>query len=200
MLGLIEYDNLEYARSRLAGTIVRDKKGKARSIVAVDKGSLDKKIYVIHSGLGESNLKNKTDAIENMDLTPVRLGFAHSIGEYGISYLTRQPRRNDWRQGLRPNSLASSWGDDSRYVGNNDLRRVIEGVGYLNFHLAVDEVENNGGFTSICPNWAMGYGGSSNLGLYYKYMGKVGDIVNNAPRLGGKYAYLSEAMERELRV
>ena len=93
----VKYQDPQYANDRLAGCVV-------------SWGGHP--VYIDHiNGEGQAILyrlgTNKHISVnyEELDLTPVSLGNAN-IGN-GVSYVSRIPKRRDWRQGLRDNNMQS---------------------------------------------------------------------------------------------
>ncbi len=111
------YDSWEYAHSRLNGTIVRlgDK-----PVYIMEVGP---KFTVVYCHLGTD--KTHTCKVENLDLEPVTLGFFNT--PVGAIYASRQPKREDWRQGLRDNTLnlrpKRSW-----HTTHTNIAEAIAGV------------------------------------------------------------------------
>lgn len=88
-------DDVEYARSRLVETIVRV--GGVPVLVNVIEG----KNAVHCTDLTTGNLI--TVKLKDLDINPVPLGYAnvHNVA----LYVVRTPKRQDWRQGLRQNTI-----------------------------------------------------------------------------------------------
>ena len=88
----IKYKDVEYASERISGSVVRHN---------------DVPVYVEHiSGGGMAHIRKLASDkgfhevdYEELDMTPVPLGFVNTI--YGVSFARRVPKRRDWRQGLR---------------------------------------------------------------------------------------------------
>lgn len=90
------YDEAEYASSRLKETIVRLKTGIPIQILSI-RGVNE----VVYSNLATSD--NGVCTLQDLNIDPVPLGYCN-IKTY-CSYLVRMPMRQDWKQGLRSNSL-----------------------------------------------------------------------------------------------
>ncbi len=92
------YDTAEYANTRLSGTIVRLTNGTPIVVHQVRD-----KFIVEYSKLEDKEGELKKCPLSQVDLEPVPLGFVNRQG--GATYLSRQPKRDDWRQGLRDNTI-----------------------------------------------------------------------------------------------
>lgn len=163
-------DNIDYARQRLHGTIVRhegvpvtvNEVGRGRGTVLCAVKPLDR------------NLPSRTVPIGELDLTPVPLGFCNMTD--GLGYLARMPLRNDWRQGLRNNNYRSLWGSDARAASNAELHKCIVGE-FPDIDEALDNVIMRGVGTAFHRDWAIGWQDEQPV-IAYKWFGIVGDIVN----------------------
>lgn len=98
------YEDIPYAQQRLLGTIVRLGKEPIK-IAAID----------VNGGVMFNYLHNMEKPelckLRDIDITPVPLGFVNFDGR--AFYTSRIPKREDWKQGLRDNTLsvAVSWSD-----------------------------------------------------------------------------------------
>jgi hypothetical protein len=186
------YDTSNYAQSRLAGTIVRLNK---------------EPITVIECFYGDDDdlvanyrfLKNgrvKTSKIIDFDLTPVPLGFCDT--RYGASYLTRVPKRSDYRQGLRSSNYMSVNGASAGAITKTNLRRTILGQ-YRDLDAAMDELENS---LVISDNFLVPFSRdfavkyiNGTPSLSYKWVNNVGSVRNSTPMLKPQFQHLQESME-----
>ena len=87
----MQYDSGEYANSRLNDSYVRDEKGKVVKVLRVDE---DFKT-IVQDGV---TLEERWTTLDKLDLKPMPLGY---INFDQPQFLSRMPRRDDWRQGLR---------------------------------------------------------------------------------------------------
>ena len=86
----MKYDSGEYANSRLNDSYVRDEEGKVVKVLRVDE---DFKT-IVQDGV---TLKERWTTLDKLDLKPMPLGY---INFDQPQFLSRMPRRDDWRQGL----------------------------------------------------------------------------------------------------
>lgn len=93
------FDDLEYARRRLEGTLVRKDNGNPFFVegVHLEAGK------VMCTGIDYVNETIEIISLERINLTPVTLGFVNTSSD--ALYTCRKPMRRDWKQGLSPNSL-----------------------------------------------------------------------------------------------
>ena len=189
-------NDVGYARSRLEGTIILHNSGTPVSVDRVSR-SEDRKGIVIYSHDIVDPMTTYNSPIEDFNFEPVRMGFCES--KVGLAFLTRVPKRNDWRQGLRANNYQSVWGPDARMVGMRQLKRSIMNR-YPPLEYCCDE--------SICMqvskpfsrDFAVSYNGhDEKLDLLYKWFGKVGDVLNYQPILSPEFEYLNGPLEEAVR-
>jgi hypothetical protein len=88
-----QYEDLDYAATRLAGTIV----------------SYNNSPVLVQEAHGEGFIvelldtrKRKLVGAKDIDINPVKLGYVNT--DVGASYVGRKPIRKDWRQGFRSNN------------------------------------------------------------------------------------------------
>lgn len=125
------YDSIQYAKTRLLNTVVRD--------------SSDNFIHIIDTNDGDQNLDDsEIDSLEwvgivavgedyyrilcnfrHLNIKPSRLGYTMVNGKY--EYLCRQPLRNDWRQGLRERSLVVK----PNYIVDKGMPAVVDNIELL---------------------------------------------------------------------
>lgn len=97
---MYELDDLEYIQSRLHATVVKTKKGLPFIVHHVERGVENEPVIV-----GEILKENSHKALklEELIIPSPKLGYTNYDGR--AFYLGRYPKRNDWRQGLRPNNM-----------------------------------------------------------------------------------------------
>lgn len=103
------YDEAEYANNRLKESIVRLKNG-----TPIHIQNIRSEREVIYNELTLDS-DRKVCKLEDLDINPVPLGYCN-VKTYCL-YLVRMPMRQDWKQGLRSNSLRDVHGRrvDTRY-------------------------------------------------------------------------------------
>lgn len=113
-----KYVEPEYAATRLNETIVR-LNGVPIMVTRVDEDGTVVGYYL-------NSLRSLVTTLNEIDINPVDLGYCNrEVGE--AIYLTRAPMREDWRQGLRHNTLRTSDGRRADYITLSELGRTIEG-------------------------------------------------------------------------
>jgi hypothetical protein len=90
------YDEAEYANNRLKETIVRLRDGTPIQINSI-RGIRE----VLYLNLATQD--GGVCSLEELNIDPVPLGYCNI--QTHCSYLVRMPMRQDWKQGLRSNSL-----------------------------------------------------------------------------------------------
>lgn len=179
------YRDVEYASSRLSGTIVRLKDGTPIKIIEVD-GSL----MVTYVRLSDNNTSHFCD-MRDLDIEPVPLGYINYSGH--ALYLTRQPKRNDWKQGLRRSNFVytTESGGQSRFDSIpfksladcivNNYPTITEAIRLLNERNTV----------AISREFALKSGGD----VLYKNVYKVGSVSGGELRIDERYEWLEEELE-----
>lgn len=115
------YDDVEYAAKRLDKSLVRKADGHPFFVHHTQKEG--KKI--ICTGTDFSTLEDENISLEDINLTPVPLGFFNLGGK--MIFACRKPMRKDWKQGLSVNSLVL-YGADKRDFSFSFLTHAIMGV------------------------------------------------------------------------
>ena len=187
------YDTAEYANSRLNGTIVRlnGKPVKISECFEDDSG-----IAATYRHL--SNGASGVSPLEEFDLSPVPLGWAISDRE-GASYLTRVPKRSDYRQGLRLSNYTSVFGDEHRRVGKVALSNCIIGK-YPSFDSVLDEVSNQPAFRPYSRDFALSSKHAPDgVLIMFKWLGAVGNVIKGKGLLAPQFEYLQESFEESMK-
>lgn len=173
--------DFNYAESRLSGSIVRV--AKTNEPVYVEAVS-------IASGL--ANIKFLSDShqdtmhIDGLNLKPVPLGWCNQAA--GATYLSRIPKRQDWKQGIRAQTCFSS---TTRFnnIRHRDLANCIMGK-YPT--LASLQHKPWAKLVAWSRKWA-----SDGEFLYHGVVGQVGTMDENGfPVLGEAFSYLKESLEK----
>ena len=146
-------------------------------------------VHFLHSLRAEVRVVDEEETygvpLTQLDLTSPPLG---NIDVDGLTYyVARVPKRNDWRQGLRP----------------NNLMLVHRGRSY-NYLFAALNYLNTPVYNIYPPyEYSLKAGGSfsrtfsldKGKKLWYKCRQVVGKDVNGVPTLDEKYEWLKEALE-----
>jgi hypothetical protein len=125
------YDEADYANNRLRDTLVRLKDGTPIQILIIHSST-----QVVYMNL--LNKQEKICTLADLNIDPVPLGYCNA-GQ-SCTYLVRMPMRQDWKQGLRSNSLRDING---RKVDINiyTIAQTIIGK-FPSFSEAIDKVLN----------------------------------------------------------
>lgn len=167
-------NDYRYADSRLAGTIVMLGKTPV-SVDYVDEDTGATKCRTLLTG------SERTVHYSELDLRPVKLGYCNT--GLGCTWLARKPMRNDWRQGLRHQSLFSDTQPVALITGKM-LGRVILGQ-YPSFEEACAEAFNKP--TAFGRNWAV-----EGTNLMHGVLGVVGSIIDGEAILSENFMFLQE--------
>lgn len=174
-----------YAAERLVGTIVRanNKAVKINNIGIA--GDVDFTYLTMN--------KRDIGKLENLDITPVPLGFCNYNG--GISYLSRCPVRQDWKQGLRSRTLRSSnrnWGPDD--IPFKVIGKTIEND-YPKFEDIFKILESD---KVHAIAWCRDFAIDKNLNIFYKAIlepiGKFLDIKERRFSLEKRNRWVEESL------
>jgi len=187
-------DDRDYVNMRLQGTVVRDIRVKKLTVVS-SVGYSEEGLNATCVGLSQK--VEYTVELSDLDLTSPPLGNIVFDGE--VLYISRQPKRNDWRQGLRiQNLLYTRRGRTKRWEDNDwflSLHVPIFNL-YKSYRECVDLIDS--GFSDEA---AFGRIFSLDKGksLWYKQRMKVGKDKNGTPTLKKNFSWLQEALDDELK-
>lgn len=176
--------NLEYARSRLTGSIV---KLEDRAIYVQDIEGEDCYFFYL------TDEKRKVDVcdVTDLDITPVELGYSNY--ESKSFYLTRMPMRRDWRQGLR--QLSTNTSTNQRIeIPFVSLGKCIENI-YPSFEEAIEKVKN---YEVYEKAFSRNFSIIKELVLKYKGRFEVGKVEAGGYFLEPKFEWVRESLEEEM--
>jgi hypothetical protein len=180
----------EYASSRLENTIVR-LGGEPVMVQRVDMDGVC--MYNLLKDGGDAEFKRVE--IDKLDLHPVPLGYVNK-GAY-CGFLTRIPKRHDWRQGLRKNNSMILRGANISYNGiyGKPLHRCIVGS-YPSYKVCVQKIRAGGQHNiAWCRDFCLNHDGS----VQYKGSFIVGRLdMDDGVELIKEFQYLQEKLETTL--
>lgn len=170
-----------YARSRLVGSIVRIK-GSGEPIRIDEMEGSDINCHKLINGEG---VRVK---LADVNCEPVTLGYCN-FGE-DAHYLYRMAIRQDWRQGLRDQTLGSTRGRVR--VPPSHLALTIKNE-YPNLQECIRNIRDGYQRSAFCRRWALV------AGQQLEYMGSiVGKFTNGGQlTLDAKHQYLQEVLDAE---
>jgi hypothetical protein len=147
-------DNIEYARQRLLGTVVRHN----------NEPFIVSKIGITGVVLG-AYLTNALEPVQvdldDLNLEPVPLGYVnYNNSSY---YVVRKPMRRDWRQGLRMANIAFIGPAGFHDLPHKSIRKTILGE-YPKIEAAVAKLRGGVDKIAFSRHFAL----TSNLDLEYK--------------------------------
>lgn len=188
------YDNVDYARSRLLETVIRDDKGK---LIYVNNIAIDSKELIVDcNNLLTKNRKQLP--LELCNLKPLPLGNI----QYGnkCSYVSRIPMRRDWRQGTRPQNIIALDGNlllRSLFDLGESLQNCVDN-NYMNFEEAIDK-SSDYRTIAFAKKFSLTYKNDAIVYLFYKhkFVGSF-DKTFKTIMLEDNYNYLQEQIEREI--
>ena len=170
------YDTWEYANSRLHSTIVR------KAGVPIYVKEVGPNMSVRYTPLCSEDNKDKFCKVKDLCIEPVPLGFCNT--PVGATYLSRQPRRDDWRQGLRDISINKqphiAWN-----IQHANILEAINGVSKPLKEAMSESAARKGVMVAFHRYWAV-----QDTALYHKWF-KVGVINSDGrPEFTSRYEYL----------
>ncbi len=183
-------NNLRYTRLRLIDTVVRDKEaGRLVLVISIhrkERGSFE--LEVVGLGLDAAD-DSYCLLIDELDLSSPPLGNVNTRGS--SFYVSRLPKRNDWRQGLRKENLVFIHrGRMHRFEFKSlDILRIPV---YDKYPTYKESLKKGNAFSRT---FSLDTDGS----LWYKGRERVGKDVDGAPILDEKHQWLKEALEDALR-
>lgn len=165
-------DDYHYAHTRLQDSLVRYA-GTIVRVIGVGERGITRFRYIKDNSEDEVHL-------DLLDTSPMPLGYVNGGRP---TYLTRIPKRRDWRQGLRENTMSFNVFDTH---GVEAFIKTVNGV-YPTFEEVVEER-----LGAWCREWAL-------IGSAVHYKGRaVGRLVDGEIKLLEDFRYLSEALEEVL--
>lgn len=171
------YVDSEYAESRLHGTLVR----LGTRPVIVREVSEDLTCYVKDAVSGDRSVVH----LDELNLKSPPLGFVNKEG--GCVYLSRKPMRNDWRQGVRPNSIIANNGE-ARTPSLGVIASCILGE-FPKLSVALRHLREGATGVAISRDFKLTRKGSSTF-LSYKWYGVVGKLTSKGAVFDSKWLYL----------
>lgn len=173
-----------YAESRLCGSILRTLGGKCIIVHNVDGDCVEAEHIISGEQLNIT--------LEDINYKPLPLGFVnHGVN---TSYLSRKPKRDDWKQGMRRSNTAVTFSlDNTSDVSYKDVCRSVEN-GFPSFSECLSLLSGDTNSVSWHRHWAI----DSSFNIYYKSLGVVGKYYSGELTLSHKYDYLNTYLQRSL--
>lgn len=180
--------NLDYARTRLVGTIVT-RNGKA---ITID--SITNDLRVVYLSLSTGQISECS--YEEIDINPVKLGYVNYNRQ--AVYFFRVPMRRDWKQGLRNQTLATTKGRQLDRIPSKSLAKLIEGS-YPTFNKALERMTSEN-TRLISLAFSRNFAIDKELGLFYKDKYRIGQINsdNGTYELEPQFMWAVETLEEDL--
>ena len=172
------YDDAGYARTRLIGTTVMHKR-KPVKVLSIDY----EMIATVVTTTNKTRNVRSSVPLEELNLLNLQLGFVNHNGR--ANFLARRTLRYDWRQGLRPNNVSSTYGGVSdKLIGLALMHR------YPTFEKALESGANS---CAWCEDFAI----NSDMSIVWRY-DVVGKFVDGSIRLKPKFYFLSSAIKESI--
>ena len=187
-------DDAAYTNMRLKDTVVRHREGYLVLVGIVDRKEEGFSADVRRvSGKGSKAYVVK---LSDLELSSPVLG---NVDYEGISiYAARQPKRNDWRQGLRAENLvythkgmAKNW----RGLPYNILEMAVYNK-YSNYTECLKAVTFH---EATSRSFSRNFSIDKRLKVWYKNRVVVGFDMDGTPKLDKKYTWLKEALNDALK-
>lgn len=166
-----------YAHTRLAGTYIRTKAGSGVFVERVDNNG------IVHGRFVYSG-KVVHKPLEEMNVDSPRLGYVN-IGRTPV-YTMRKPKREDWKQGLRPNNVLVCHDIYGFQDIINPLFLTTAKGKFLSFNTCL---ANGGAFSN---QFAI------QQGVLYHRGYEVGKVAGDGVQLNMNKIYLSELLEESI--
>ena len=181
------YKEPEYADSRLRGTIVR--LGDEPVFVDNVDGEMICSVSTLE-GLAPVRIH-----VDELNLMSPPLGFVNRNGK--AVYISRKPMRQDWRQGVRTNSIITFVGNEPARVDmdNTTIMRCIKGD-YPSIGDAVNALEVGEARSAAISREFCLYKHMDNIKVRYSWKGCVGKVEGGKITLLKKWKYLNHLVEK----
>jgi hypothetical protein len=188
-------DDLAYVAMRLNATVVRYKKEGCLVYVNRVYRDDDRSLHAEVSKLDKEEEQFDV-ALEDLNLSSPMLGNTNHQGH--SLYIARMPKRNDWRQGLRPENLVYI----SKGRANNfrvlPLKLLSQAV-YATYKSYKKCLERVGDGRTQSQSFSRNFSLDKERQIWYKGREIVGRDKNGIPTLSPKFIWLKEALSDELR-
>ena len=184
-------NDYEYAATRLNGTIICRNGMPLQVLEVMRDGNVICQTIITE--------RRREFPLKDFDLSTPELGFINHKG--GIHYLARVPKRDDWRQGLRTNSVKDML-DKSR-MSNSMIYKGIRGK-FPTFEEAVELSLMEGHKVAFSRHWALRANHERGCSLFYKWYGEAGRCsyegtdVQLEPGEAYQFQHLRESLEEVL--
>jgi len=180
------YSEVDYARTRLEGTVVlHDNKALRINHITSDR--------VIQGTLLQG--REVEVSMDDCQLAQHKLGFVNRDGN--VFYVQRLPKRRDWRQGLRTNNVVGFriGRDRIERISDTTIMKCLEG-NFPSVADALDEVVRCDVPVAISRSFAL-VPKRGGICVQYKQRGIVGVYRDGEFVLSDKYKYLKPALVKE---
>ena len=187
------YDSAQYAESRLAGTIVR--KGNSPFYVNRCFNNDRREIIVQGENMAERNA-NEEVKLSDLNIAAMPLGYINRGKK--CYYISRIPKRRDWRQGLREGNASMGMFGRLRFRDLGKSLTDMLRLNYPNFETCLKRMRS-GNYYSMAFSRVFAlflYDGEENF--FLKYKNKDVGMVNKttgAVTLNEDFIYLQERLE-----
>lgn len=178
------YEEAEYAANRLNETMVM-LNGRAFFV-----NHIDIEEAVVTGIVYEPMAKRAHCQLHELDITPVQLGYVND--DVACTYLVRAPMREDWRQGLRHNSMRTSDGRRADHISWNSIAATVENK-FPSIKEAIQQVADR-----MLVAFSRSFAISNQGGVFYKdmFVGNI-DLFTGTITLLPKFEWLNETLEEE---
>lgn len=183
-------DDVEYAAKRLNGTLVRTN----NRLFEVVRTTLNDRAQVMHEGVFVDDGSAAWVSHEDIDLTPVPLGYINTTG--GCHYLGRKPMRRDWRQGLSRNSLFVYGTLGRREIRWDWLEQPVYNR-YPTFARVLESLKGKRSAMAFSREFAISKQIDGQLSLCYRTK-PVGAVIDGTATLSPQYVFLSQQLSNAM--
>lgn len=180
-------DDIDYARRRLVGTVVRTPTGNPFYVTQVEQDDGDLRCY----GHDYAVDRDANHLLAEVNLEPLPLGFVNLTND--MAFLCRKPMRRDWRQGLSQNNLVIYGNLSARDFPYKLLKQPVLKQ-YPSWSAALTKLTST---KKMSMAFSRDFGFSKhqdNISLIFRKH-VVGTIVNDTPRLLPEKFFLQQHLD-----
>ena len=187
------YEDIDYAKTRLSNTYVQTNTGSLFFVENVEYNIERGSIHCFGSAYELNGKEFKCYDLQDLDLTPIPLGFINLESEDTAVYATRIPIRKYWRQGLGTGNLHCFTFYSHKIEGFPPPASLVKTFfnKYPTLDQALSKVKKDK-ITAFHRNWAIS---EEDVFCRYKH---VGTVKKGAISLSKRFSYLQPRLKEVL--
>jgi hypothetical protein len=187
-------DDIGYLKGRLEGTIIRMKCDTPLLVTGMHREN-DRSVTLQGSpSPHDPGVESIFVPLKEAVLKSPVLGMVNKRG--GSFFLSRQPLRHDWRQGLRPSNVMIT----KRGVGYRGIKCSVKDIsnailgGFSSFEVSLDRAMRNQYNVAFSRKFSV----DSKKLVWYKERFVVARVLKNKPELKKDFFWLKELLDAEI--